>query len=477
MASLHRKVPTLDEIVANLPPTINPFRFGPDLINQLRFPIVSSQTYLVLILFSIFHLLISLICILIVLRLTWPNSIKQKVKFSWIFKKVYVEDENGDQVETTPLILPNSGLLMAFFQFLASLVAQIQIYFTFFSFKSYKFASKFSLPVWLYISWLFAFYAFWVMTWASVYTRLYTQSAYAEALRSAPFYIFRPIVLNSFFVLIAVLVTFTDLFLISWNLVCFRQEKNYWADLLESMSVAAVGWDNLNSTTDASAALRGGLNTNNRTIIDSLSLLKGQVQDTMVKGYRVLAIDIQLIHRSRVIAFIWALILLFTCMIYAGVMKSLISLIDSASAKKGRRKPKVQVGLIRRPFPSQTCFDHPILDETEERSFVDTVEEASVLQRGLHYLICHSLVMILAILYATAICIIMGVKAEEMILNSYWRGLGSWLSLVGGIFMAIAMAFQFWRIWVDLDIIIPVQDRRDQSPIQYSPSEIKLGHR
>ncbi|EGG05930.1 uncharacterized protein MELLADRAFT_74930 [Melampsora larici-populina 98AG31] len=164
-------------------------------------------------------------------------------------------------------------------------------------------------------------------------------------------------------------------------------------------------------------------------------------------------IDDELIRRSQVMAFAWGVFLLITLMIYAAATWSLISLIKSADVEPVRRKRKMQVGLLAR---RRNVY-------TEDNGTIPLhKEEARLLRRGLRYLTLHSLTMTLAILYSTVVCFLMGTHAKAIVLTAHWRGLGSWLSLASGIFIAIAMSFQFWRVWVDLDIIIPVQDPRKQ---------------
>ncbi|EGF97511.1 uncharacterized protein MELLADRAFT_114284 [Melampsora larici-populina 98AG31] len=356
-------------------------------------------------------------------------------------------------VESTALILPNSGPLMACFQLLASIVATAEIWLTLASFKSYNVASKNGLLLWLYISWLLAFYGFWVTAWASVYTRLYTQTAYAEILKSSPSFIFKPMFLNCFFLGVPALVTLVEVGLLAWHITSFCRERDIWHDLVDAMKEAAKSWTTLNNTTNAATAmLKDGL-FNNVTGDGNVTALVAQTRDVTRRAASLVRTDGGLIQSSQVMAFAWGVILLITLLIYATATWSLISLIKGADSEPVRRKRKVQVALLVRRKNTYTEEGGAIsLDK----------EDARLLHRGLWYLTLHSLTMISAIFYSTVVCFLMGARAKDIVLTAHWRGVGSWLSLANGIFIATAMSFQFWRVWVDLDIIIPVQDPRKQ---------------
>lgn len=440
-------------ILETVPPSVNPFEFGQEIINCLRFPKVPLATCVVLVVFSIIHFLTFLVCLVILLRFIFPKSATQKAKYGWLFRRIRVEDGDGNPVETTSLILPNSGPLMAGFQILASSAAQAEIWLTLASFKSFNIAPKYSLLLWLYISWVLAYYGFWVTAWASVYTRLYTQTAYAEAIKSSAYYIFKPLFLNCFFLGVPALVTLIQVGLLAWHITAFCRERDIWNDLVNSLNQAADMWTTLNkSTNSATAILRDALDNNVIRDRNAIALV-AQTSDVTRTAANVAHIDNDLIRRSQVMAFAWGVFLLITLVIYVTATWSLISLIKSAdtNSESVRRKRKMQVGLLAR---RKSVY-------TEDSGAIPLHKsEARLLRRGLRYLTLHSLTMTLAILYSTVVCFLMGTHAKAIVITAHWRGLGSWLSLASGIFIAIAMSFQFWRVWVDLDIIIPVQDSR-----------------
>lgn len=444
--------PTLRSVLAAIPASVNPFEWGQEIINKFRFPRVPPATFSVLIVFAIIHFLTAIVCLVILLRFIFPKSAIQKAKYGWLFRRIYVEDGDGYPVETTALILPNSGPLMACFQLLASCVAQAEIGLTLAAFKSYDMAPKFSLLLWLYVSWLLAYYGFWVTAWASVYTRLYTQEAYAEALKTASFYI-KPLFLNCVFLGIPALVTLTHVGLLSWHISCFVRERDIWSDLINSLKEAAKLWNTLNKSTNAATSILSDALFKNVNGDRTAMALVAQTRDVARMAAAVEKNDHRLICSSQVMAFAWGVFLMITLLIYAAATWSLISLIKSADTEPIRRKRKMQVGLLRRRRNAYS--------EGSGAIPVDN-EEASMLRRGLRYLTLHSFTMIAAISYSTVVCFIMGGHAKDIVVNAHWRGLGSWLSLASGIFIAMAMSFQFWRIWVDLDIIIPVQEARNQ---------------
>ncbi|KAH9820619.1 hypothetical protein DFH28DRAFT_1093026 [Melampsora americana] len=473
-------MPTLKSVLRAIPENVNPFEYGQEVINTLRFPKVPRATFGVLILFASIHFLTAIVCLVILLRFIFPKSASQKAKYGWLFRKIYVEDADGYPVETRALILPNSGPLMACFQLLASCVAQAEIWLTLAAFKSYDAAPKYSLLLWLYISWLLAYYGFWVTAWASVYTRLYTQATYAEALKTAPFYI-KPLFLNCFFIGVPFWVTIAQVGLLSWHISSFCRERDIWNDLVNSLKEAATLWNTLNKATNAATSiLSDGLFKNVHT--DRIATALVEQTRTVTRMAADVAInDHELIKRSQVMAFAWGVFLMTTLLIYSVATWSLITLIKSADSEPVRRKRKLQIGLLGRR--------KEVYNE-ESRATSADAEEARSLRRGLRYLTWHSLAMLTAILYSTIVCFIMGAHAKAIVVTAHWRGLGSWLSLASGIFIAMAMSFQFWRVWVDLDIIIPVQESRNQHeydtfqdiplqekpPMQFCEKHVLEGH-
>ncbi|EGF98388.1 uncharacterized protein MELLADRAFT_95733 [Melampsora larici-populina 98AG31] len=377
-------------------------------------------------------------------------------------------------VDTTALILPNSGPLMACFQFLASGVAQAEIWLTLAAFKSYDTAPKYSLLLWLYISWLLAYYGFWVTTWASVYTREFQSKEISDMPPHATLDLFWPHTGCIRRQRVPIMVTFAQVGLLSWHMSSFCRERDIWNDLVNSLKEAAKLWNNLNkSTNDATSILSHGLFKNVNGDPIAMALV-AQTRAVTLMTADVETNDRQLIQRSQVMAFAWGAFLLITLIIYASATWSLISLIKSADTEPVRRKHKMQVGLLSRRKNSYT--------EEGGAISVDN-EEARLLHRGLRYLTLHSLTMITAILYSSVVCFIMGAHAEAIVVTAHWRGLGSWLSLASGIFIAMAMAFQFssfwgtilmWRVWVDLDIIIPVQDARNEHEYDTFQGDIPL---
>ncbi|EGF97509.1 uncharacterized protein MELLADRAFT_85110 [Melampsora larici-populina 98AG31] len=395
-------------------------------------------------------------------------------------------------VDTTALILPNSGPLMACFHFLASGVAQAEIWLTLAAFKSYDTAPKYSLLLcWVHITKKVilvimclgsTYLGYWLTT--AFGSRLGpqstlanfkadTQATYAEALKTAPLYI-KPLFLNCFFLGVPIMVTFAQVGLLSWHMSSFCREQDIWNDLVNSLKEAAKLWNNLNKSTNAATSiLSDGLFKNVNGDPIAMALV-AQTRAVTLMTAEVETNDRQLIQRSQVMAFAWGVFLLITLIIYASATWSLISLIKSADTEPVRRKRKMQVGLLSRRKNSYT--------EEGGAISVDN-EEARLLHRGLRYLTLHSLTMITAILYSSVVCFIMGAHAEAIMVTAHWRGLGSWLSLASGIFIAMAMAFQFssfwgtilmWRVWVDLDIIIPVQDARNEHEYDTFQGDIPL---
>ncbi|KAA1092085.1 hypothetical protein PGTUg99_016379 [Puccinia graminis f. sp. tritici] len=134
--SLMSKQLSSDSIFGAIPPGVNPFDYLHNIITPQFLVPFSRLTTAILAIFFIFHLLIAIFC-LALLVLPYLRGIEQ---YQWLFKRVYIRNYSGQNLYNTPLLLVNTGMIMAISQFMGSIAAQAFILVLFKASHSTKYA-------------------------------------------------------------------------------------------------------------------------------------------------------------------------------------------------------------------------------------------------------------------------------------------------------------------------------------------------
>ncbi|KAA1074708.1 hypothetical protein PGT21_016533 [Puccinia graminis f. sp. tritici] len=134
--SLMSKQLSSDSIFGAIPPGVNPFDYLHNVITPQFLVPFSRLTTAILAIFFIFHLLIAIFC-LALLVLPYLRGIEQ---YQWLFKRVYIRNYSGQNLYNTPLLLVNTGMIMAISQFMGSIAAQAFILVLFKASHSTKYA-------------------------------------------------------------------------------------------------------------------------------------------------------------------------------------------------------------------------------------------------------------------------------------------------------------------------------------------------
>lgn len=400
----------------DLRPGDNPYTNGAKFLERRRYPPVAPSTFKILAGFAVIHsMIIGVCCLVIVFPIVYSRS--KRRKYFWIWKRVYVS-----QV-TTPLFVVNSVMIVAMAQLVSSVVCLIYTYLDYASFTSPAVARKINLQVLAQIMWLFGFYEYWTTSCSGLCTVL------CSPLRRIPAPL-RPLVnhphlVNYFNLSVPIIVTIAT---IAWQVslsLAHQKESQMYIVLREIL-------------------LSTGDRLDDKKPIDFKNLFK------ILKQY--IHVNHKLVDQLRGNSFFWFSIDLVTLSFFSISGGSLFSLL---------RHSAIQVDRLGQSSPHtkiETKIEHPKSDPEQtgsgsERNWKPDQVAAS-LRQGYIYMLCHFSVMAFSITYTVVVCLLVGIQAKKVVVDSEWRSLGSWLYLVCGVIVAFALLLQSWRICTDLDIII-----------------------
>ncbi|EGG08837.1 uncharacterized protein MELLADRAFT_115912 [Melampsora larici-populina 98AG31] len=364
--------------------------FGQPEAPRKRYPPVPPSTFKILAGFAVVHSMIIGVCCLVIV-LPIVYSRSKRRKYFWIWKRVYISHV------TTPLWVVNSVMIVAMAQLVSSIVCLLYTYLDYASFTSPAVARKINLQVLAQIMWLFGFYEYWTTTCSGLCTVL------CSPLRRIPAPL-RP-------------------------LVNHPQLVNYFnLSVPIMMTTATIAWQ------------------------VSLSLAhQNESKMYLVLRERLISDGKQLDNKETI-----QFKLLFEILReYIHVNQKLVSLL------RGNSYFWFSTGLITLTTKIQQpgCdSEQPGSDSEQpgsdsERNWKPDKVAAS-LRQGYIYMLCHFSVMAFSITYTIVVCLLVAIQARQVVDDSTWRSLGSWLYLVSGVIVAFALLLQSWRICTDLDIII-----------------------
>ncbi|KAH9824015.1 hypothetical protein DFH28DRAFT_944304 [Melampsora americana] len=390
--------------ILNFPPGVNPYHYAAKLLEERRFPTVPQSTFKILQAFGVTHMCIICVCCLVIMV---PILISQakRLKYCWTFKKAFAGKTQKS------FYIPNSVLAVAVTQLVSSVLCLLYAYLDYISFKSSKTAAGVYLYAWVQLMWLFGFYGYWITGWSGLCTILC--SPLSQIPRPLRPLVTRPQVVNVLGILFPATVTVGTIAWVAILIVAYHHEFETFAQLRAAIVVAG-----------------------NEFEIDQAVNLK-----TLVKvGLKFHKVNGELTRRIRWNSFFWAVIGIFTLLLFVLSGWSLIMLLRKGATKLEALKPDNA---------------HLKLSGLSHSLCSDPIQISRVLKRGYVYVVSHFVIMMASMTYKIVICLLIGVNAELVVMNSRWRSLGSWLYLLCGVIVAPAMLLQTWRIFTDLDIIIP----------------------
>ncbi|KAH9450107.1 hypothetical protein Pst134EA_026817 [Puccinia striiformis f. sp. tritici] len=412
-------------------------------VENERYPEVPNFTYIILICFSVLHFIVLVVCFV---NFIWPifnySSTERSKKF-WLAKLIPIAVQGAGRFRPVPLILINSGILMALSQVVESMLSIIYIYLTYFSAQSVEFAERTSTRPWACAITQFQFYSCWFMAWTSLYTRIYARNPYIDRLgnhRRTACIMFHPLLLNIFFCIIPILVTVASGLMIHALVIDSKDLFKVWSSMNKVLENGSLDWDSLyNATTSVSASDEFRLSLDLKTTV-----LRGTIA-----GMDVAQSLRNNIARDRQESLLWTVVFIGTCSLYMFSYCMLLLLISSGIK---RFKRPVQIGLISTRINNSNTNAAYDPDTHEERRIASSTEsqindyaEQTSMIKGFVYLAVHGAAMILAMLCTIGCRITLAIKARELNWHAEWRAIGSWLTLVSGTFAALAITFQCVR--------------------------------
>ncbi|EGG07293.1 uncharacterized protein MELLADRAFT_71676 [Melampsora larici-populina 98AG31] len=394
-------VSMLNQLMENVPRSSNIFRASRELLQTTRYPPVAPSTYHILIAFAVVHSCIMWVCgVVIVVPIAFSRV--KRGKYLWIFRKAYAGKGQ------TPFHVPNSVLAVAFTQLISSLLCLVYSCLYYVSFASPKVASRVYLYAWVQLMWLFGFYGYWITGWSGLCTILC--SPVTQIPRPLRKLVNRPNAVNAFHTLVPIFVSVCTFAWIVLLVFAYHRESERYNHLDASLNVAAIQLEN-------------------RRRVDPAAMYEMALQFIISDG--------QLTRIVRWNSYFWAMLGFLTLFPFIMSGWSLIGLLRNSTSS---------VRQMMQPAGGLKTAD------SEGLFYAEKI--AKELRRGYVYVTCHFSAMLLSMVYSIVICVLLGVKADKVVLESRWRSLGSWLYLLCGVIVAGAMLLQSWRIFADLDIII-----------------------
>ncbi|KNZ47720.1 hypothetical protein VP01_61g8 [Puccinia sorghi] len=412
-------LPSVTQILSQVPPGEDPFSFGLRMLDASVYPTVNPKTFSILIVLSFIHACTIILSILVImLPFLRPNDGRKRF---WIVKKFTIgsiANFNLILYVKLPIItgcLTPVTLALAFFQLLIGCVCEVYTYLEYLALKSTGFANKMSIGVWIQFIWLCNFYSYFITSWGAISTCLGSPQP-STVLRSP---IWRKMeTLHAVCIITPMVVT---MFTLAWSVALSLSYSKIQAtvDQLRVMLIAA-----------SSERKSGGH-------VDSQRMLV-----VLEKAMVLLDTTRTLIFRLKCNSLLWSGIWSFTAAMYTSSVWPLITMFRTCYQRMEEMKTNGNL-TINSP-PSEDLSKR---EGTQSHENFGAALRRSYSAKG--FLMCHCAMMTISIIYNFCICVVVGVHSEQIIVISEWRALGSWLFLVGGAFSAIAMVSQTVRqsVW------------------------------
>lgn len=397
------------------PAGVNPYHYAANLLEERRYPTVHKSTFDLLKAFGVTHMCIVCVCCLVI-AVPIMLSHAKRLKYLWTFKTA----QAGNAQKS--FYVPNSVLAVAVTQLVSSGLCVLYAYLDYISFQSSEVANRVYLYAWVQVMWLFGFYGYWITGWAGLCTILC--SPLSQIPRPLRPLVTRPQVVNLLGIIFPVAVSVGTIAWVFVLILAYHHESETFTQLR-----ALILW--------AGDELEAGKQPD----------LKSLVKVGMVFHNA----NSELTQRIRWNSFFWALIGICTLFLFVLSGWSLITLLRHGATKLEAMKPNNA---------------HLELSGVTQALRSDPKQISQVLKRGYAYVVCHFMIVMTSMAYKIVFCLLIGVHANSVVMDSRWRSLASWLYLLCGVIVAPAMLLQTWRIFTDLDIIIPESQVEDTNLTQ-----------
>ncbi|WAQ93105.1 hypothetical protein PtA15_18A162 [Puccinia triticina] len=369
-------------LLSNAPTDSNYFKLLINYIRDERFPPVSSSTYIILICFAVLHVIILVSCFVTFIWPVFHYSSNQRSKKFWLVKLIAIGGHGQGDFHSVPLILFNSGALVAFSQVTESCLSIVYIFLTYFASQSVEFAENTSTRPWACAIALFQFYSCWFMAWTLLYTRICARNPYIDPIgnKKRSRRVFHPLSLNAFFCSIPVIVTVVSGIMIYELANSSSNLSTEWNSLNGILKAGSFAWESLhNSATSVSPS-------------DALRFQMNITTDNLKSFVEGIEVSLRLkdnVFMDQLESLLWVIALSGTCLVYLFSYWTLLRLISGGIHKFKRR---VEIGLISTRMnnsgtsiartPAQVDVHEPLTSTTSLGSKIEVSPEQASIRRG-----------------------------------------------------------------------------------------------
>ncbi|KAG0144739.1 hypothetical protein CROQUDRAFT_608892 [Cronartium quercuum f. sp. fusiforme G11] len=401
----------------------NPYDAYAVYFRNKRNPNVSPAIFGVMISFTIVNLATILLCIFSIVLPILTNA-KRRKKYLWIVKTTYL------QSTTRPCWVPNSVLAVSLAQVSSTFACVVYTLVDYIGLRT-GYTPELFLSLWIQLVWLFEFYAAWVSCWSAFCTFL-SSPAHMVSISARTRRFFNPRLLNYIFVIFPIIVTILTL---AWVLELHPAagaEKEEYNNFMQYLDIVQRRW----TTKDT-------VNPLNSPTFVHMALRKIHTYRTLVK-----------IRSGNFYS--WAIVMTLTFFFHCTAAILLIKLLRACSTSL--KEVDFSKTKVARYIEDNDAYDSK---STSDATSLSGTSIEACMNRGHRYILAHSILVNLASFYTSSMCYTLGVNAGRVINSPQWRSLASWLYLVSGAIVTLSMLLQSWRIFTDLDVIIPTLAQTD----------------
>ncbi|KAI8443580.1 hypothetical protein BY996DRAFT_3327321 [Phakopsora pachyrhizi] len=339
-------------------------------------------------------------------------------------------------------------MTLAISQLFASIMTSIYICMIHRSNEDAVFRVKAPLTACLGLIYYFEFISFWIFSWSSLYTWLYSEASYATKLKAGCKRTISPLYFNLVFISIPTIVLFINCFCICFISKATRLFAQVWFGLVEELHSGSHIWKNLRENSrsqQAQTRLTDNLIASIKRSLDFYPELLKRLNSSIVI--------------MKFICAYWttAMVIIFVVMTF-----SLWNLLVVSYRSINKEQPESQnVPIVLESNSlSDGCSSKKI------SGVVSTENSHSlVIKRRLVHLSIRSGAMLLAILGTITISFIGAIHTKLVVTNQSWRSAISVIPLFIATVAALPITFQCWRVYSENKLLTHGKNQSEDSAI------------
>ncbi|CAH7689099.1 hypothetical protein BY996DRAFT_921567 [Phakopsora pachyrhizi] len=384
-----------------------------------------------------FNLIICISCLTIIFL--QPRGKCYRV---WVVKKLYITDSANQMISSSPLYLLNSGFTMSISQLFGSISTQVYIWTLYKIYKDPQRISKPNLFICNSLMFSFEFFAYWVMAWSSLYTRLCSSTTYAARIKMQSRRAIHPLAYNVFFITFPVVVLLCHLIVIYVASRYFVDQLNMRLIFHKLLHSGYLIWEKFDSSKSQQSR---------PDLINEILALNHQLEElslALFHHYRLLLSIIQFTCAY------WGAIMVITCSFLAYSLWKLISALrrNIINREKSIISNK---GISNTNLLSNAEGEGPTIKPRSKLEVISDSDHHSVrVKRRIDHLAIRGGALVFSALVTIAYCFTGAFDLQNTVKNPNLRTLADWFPIVSGTSSALPIIFQCWRMYCDKDKLI-----------------------